>query len=108
MRKFITIKTTFPAIHSWTGCPLQEVFYLREPHRHIFYVTMRFEVTHNDRDIEFISQKNIIEDLIINVYRNHDLGDKSCEDIAEELGNKFGASYVSVFEDNENGAEIFF
>lgn len=108
MKKFITIKTTFPAIHQWEGCPIEEVTYLRNPHRHIFHVTLKFAVNHNNRDIEFISLKNKIEEYIQKWYYNKNLGNASCEDIAEDLGNHFLAHCVAVLEDNENGAEIFF
>lgn len=107
MKKFIVIKTDFPAQHHWPECDIPEVDFLRHPHRHLFYVVMKFNVTHNDRDIEFIRQKKEVEFFIESRYRDTFIGSMSCEDIAEELMKKFSADFVSVFEDNENGAEIY-
>lgn len=107
MKRFIIIKTDFPAIHSWPGCDVPGVEFLQHPHRHIFYAVIKFEVTHNDRDIEFIEMKRQIDRYIAEHYREKNLGSKSCEDIAEDIMSAFTADYISVFEDNENGAEIY-
>ena len=107
MRKFVVIKTDFPATHHWPECPIPEVSFLKWPHRHLFYVVMKFRVDHNDRDIEFIQQKNKVDHFILAEFSNLFLGKMSCEDIAEELMKRFKADFVSVFEDNENGAEIY-
>ena len=107
MKKLIVIRTTFAAIHHWPECDIEEVSFLRHPHRHLFYVTMKFNVSHNDRDIEFIRQKKEVDFFCESRYGDTFIGTMSCEDIAEELMNKFEADFVSVFEDNENGAEIY-
>ena len=39
--------------------------------------------------------------------RTHEFGAKSCEMLAKEILKEFDCVYVSVFEDNENGAEIY-
>lgn len=107
MKKLIVIKTDFPATHHWPDCDIPEVNFLRHPHRHLFYVVMKFRVDHNDRDIEFIRQKKEIEFFCEREYKDTFIGKMSCEDIAEELMKTFEADFVSVFEDNENGAEIY-
>lgn len=107
MKKFIVIKTDFPAVHSWPGCNVPGVEFLQHPHRHIFFAVIKFKVTHNDRDIEFINMKSKIDQFIANNYREKNIGAMSCESIAEAILTKFGACYVSIFEDNENGAEIY-
>ena len=54
------------------------------------------------RDIEeYLRSKYYKED-----YRSHFFGAKSCEMLATEILDLFGCCYVSVFEDNENGAEV--
>jgi hypothetical protein len=68
---------------------------------------MRFKVEHTDRDIEFISKKHEIDNYIGKFYADHDLDSSSCEQIAEDFMDRFKADYVSVFEDGENGAEIY-
>ena len=39
--------------------------------------------------------------------RTHEFGAKSCEMLAKEIMEEFDCCYVSVFEDNENGAEVY-
>ena len=39
-------------------------------------------------------------------YRSHFFGATSCEMLSKEILKTFDCCYVSVFEDNENGAEI--
>lgn len=104
MKKFIVIKTTFEAIHCWPECPIDEVQFLQHPHRHEFYVTMKWEVHHNDRDKEFIVMKREVDFWLQANYDKKDIGRKSCEDICDELKTAFkDAVFISVFEDNENG-----
>ena len=106
MKKRVIIRTQFSAIHHWPDCPIEEVVYLRSPHRHTFYLELKFDISHNDRDIEFISLKNKIAKDISKHWEGANIGRRSCEDIAEEFMNHYDAVYVSVFEDNENGAEL--
>ena len=106
MNRNIVIKTTFPAQHHWPDCDVPGVEYLQYPHRHLFYVTMKWSVSHGNREIEFIDQKKKVDAFILRQYSNQFLGVKSCEDIALELLQGFNATYCSVFEDNENGAEV--
>ena len=40
-----------------------DVSFLGYPHRHIFHFKVRIQVTHNDRDIEFIQFKRWLEKL---------------------------------------------
>ena len=107
MKRCIVIKTNFSAVHHWPDCPIKEVAYLTMPHRHLFYVTFKFSVNHNDRDIEFISKKIEIERYLNNEFANKFISAMSCEQIAEQLLIHFNADFVSVFEDNENGAEVY-
>jgi len=106
MRKLIVIRTQFEAIHNWIDCDILEVDFLRFPHRHIFYVTIKFTVRNNNREIEFLTFKKQLDKYISRNFGSN-VGSMSCEDIAEKLLNKFDASFVSVFEDNENGAEVY-
>lgn len=106
MKKNVILTTQFSATHHWPDCPIHEVAFLKYPHRHVFHITMKFPVKHNDRDIEFIHMKDKVNAFIKNKYDSKFIGTVSCEDIAQTLLEKFHASYVRVMEDNENGAEI--
>ena len=60
MKRYIVVRLCFEGIHCWPECDIQDVQFLKNPHRHIFYVTVKWEVKHSDRDKEFISLKEII------------------------------------------------
>jgi len=106
MKTRIIVKTQFTAIHHWPECPHDEVYYLQDPHRHIFHVTMKWKVDHDDRDKEFIMMKNKVDEFLRSHWHNKFVGKLSCEMMARRLVELFDADYVSVFEDNENGAEV--
>ena len=114
IKTLIVVKGQFEAIHSWDKCPHKDVSFLKWPHRHIFHVVLKLIVTHDDRDLEFIKIKRILEDHLIYKYHRYDLGSKSCEMLAEEIGDYFNrlienkVAFVSVSEDEENSAEIYY
>jgi hypothetical protein len=72
----------------------------------MFYVEVKFAVTHDNREIEFLTMKAKIDKYLSENYDGKFIYSKSCEMIAEEILNEFKASFVSVFEDNENGSEV--
>jgi hypothetical protein len=102
----VIVNTRFSAVHSWPNCPFEEVDFLKSPHRHEFHVTVKKQVFHDDRDIEFIMLKDLIDRYIDSVWNRRDIGSMSCEMIARNLLEHFYLDYVRVMEDNENGAEI--
>lgn len=101
----VIIKFQFEGVHSWPDCPLDEVLFLRSPHRHIFHVVAKKYVDHDDRDIEIIMLKRSMETYVYEQW-NGDLHSMSCEMIARHLLNIFALAYCSVLEDGENGAEV--
>jgi len=87
-----------------------DVSFLGHPHRHIFHFRVSIEVTHNNRDIEFIQFKRWLEKLynegtLVLDYR-------SCEMMSDDLYIHIAARYpgraviIQVAEDGENGCEI--
>lgn len=124
------VRTQFAALHCWTNAPA-EVKFLQCPHRHIFHVEVAVVVDHGDRAVEFfilreqvntvIRQKLLANtspylfdapEVIVNLGLPTMSG--SCEDmaqfIAEHLTLMYNhqVSYVSIFEDNENGGRIVY
>ena len=89
-----------------------DVSFLGYPHRHTFHFKLQIQVTHNDRDIEFIQFKRWLE----NLYKDDvlQLDYKSCEMIADDLytqiNNKYPGRFVviDVAEDGENGCQIVY
>jgi hypothetical protein len=89
-----------------------DVSFLGYPHRHIFHFKVAIQVFHNNRDIEFIQFKRWLE----NLYKEETLllDYKSCEMIADDLYQTISTRYpdrdieITVSEDNENGATIYY
>ena len=89
-----------------------DVSFLGYPHRHIFHFKVAIQVTHNDRDIEFIQFKRWLE----NSFRDGvmQLDHKSCEMVSDELYMYIANRYpdrdieITVSEDGENGATIYY
>ena len=111
MKTNIIVKLQVEGVHSWLDCPIEEVSFLTYPHRHIFHITAKKAVTHNDRDIEIIQLKRNIQQYLWQQYPSKfnavcEFNSLSCESIAEDLLKQFELNYCSVLEDNENGAEI--
>ncbi len=105
IRKYIQVNLQVEGLHHWQECDLKDVLYLKNLHRHIFYIKAIKEVSHNNRDIEIILFKNSIRKYLQETYQGN-FGNMSCEDIAEDVLRKFDCNIVEVLEDNENGAIV--
>lgn len=104
----IIVKFQVEGTHAWKDCPFEEVAYLKNPHRHVFHVTAKKTVNHDNRDIEIIMLKRYMQMWLSCADRSAvNFHDRSCETIARHYLEKFDLDYCSVLEDNENGAEIF-
>lgn len=90
---------------------LADVAFLANEHRHIFHFNVAIEVTHNDRDIEFIQFKRWLESLYQGTLQ---LNYKSCEMICDDLYEAIASRYpdrkiqITVSEDGENGATVIY
>lgn len=107
-QKSIAVRTSFIDQHCWPDAP-QEVAYLRDLHRHRFFVTVYANVSHGNRQLEFHLFQDYITKFTI-PYLQAVLLNKcntmSCEDMAEVLALKlreenFKVYRVVVSEDNE-------
>jgi hypothetical protein len=94
-----------------------DVSFLGYPHRHTFHFKVQIQVTHNDRDIEFIQFKRWLERLYAEVDSSTavlQLDYKSCEMIADDLYLHINSKYpgrfvvIDVAEDGENGCQIVY
>ena len=112
----LIINTQFAAVHHWPLCDVEHSqSYLRHPHRHVFHIRMKWRVSHENREIEFIELKNQVDAFLKNKYDTFKkewratpfIGSISCEELATILLEAFpDAFYCRVMEDNENGAEV--
>lgn len=104
-KRSITARLQYEALHHWSNADsIPEVSFLKHPHRHIFHIEMTKEVGGSNREVEFIQFKRQVE-IWLRRYE-HDFGERSCEQIAEELLEEFKCCKVSVSEDGENSATV--
>lgn len=109
--EMVFVRLQVEGLHKWADCPFEEVSYLRDLHRHVFFIEAYLPVTHSDRDQEFIMLKHEITEYIYDNYwdpilKCHNFGGMSCEMIGKELCGAFDLSMCSVSEDNENGGIV--
>jgi hypothetical protein len=116
---FINVQTKIEGVHRWENAP-DKVSFLRNLHRHLFNVSVKLEVTHNDRDIEFFILKNDIENFFENNYpkfhpemiRLFNFDKLSCEHISEDLRIFIKDKYkkekveIEIREDEENSGVL--
>lgn len=108
MKIYIRIKLFIEGIHCWSECPIKDVSFLRNPHRHIFHISCLKEVKHDNRDVEIIMFKREVETYLRTKFGVPcDFAGMSCEMIASELITKFQLHSCEVLEDGENGALLF-
>lgn len=91
-----------------------DVSFLGNPHRHIFHFRVEMEVFNDNRDVEFIQAKRIMESWFRPYSGVLDLNYKSCEMIAKDLYKECIATWperdfiIEVSEDKENGCRMYF
>lgn len=108
----IIVSIRVPGLHKWSECNLKEVDFLKNYHRHIFYIKCEKEVKKTNREIEIILFKSEIIKFLTNYFEFKECGaldfkNNSCEDIAKLLVKKFKLISCEVLEDNENGARVY-
>ncbi len=110
----IWVTAQFEALHFYKDAPVA-VDFLRHPHRHVFHVRVEMKVTHQDRDVEFITFKHWLEQRC-SALRGRSPFQMSCEMIADSLIQEMRIARiwpmawvrVDVSEDNENGGSVTF
>lgn len=107
MKREIITFNEIQGFHFYPNAP-SGVGYLSNIHRHVFVIRARAEVSHNEREIEIITEQNIIEETLKKEYGYPCIfGPMSCESIAEWLlGQLPELSYVEVLEDGYGGAAL--
>jgi hypothetical protein len=107
MKREICTYNELQGFHFYPDAPTG-VGYLSNLHRHVFVIKARAQVSHNEREIEIITEQNVIEGKLEEKYgRPCMFGSMSCESIAEWLLNELPElSYVEVLEDGYGGAAL--
>jgi len=99
IRQFIEIITDFQAIHNWPECSIEEVSFLKYPHRHKIIINVKIE-TNKDRQIEFFVFKNKIDNIIDNLFgkeKTKQLGRMSMEEISMKILNEIKKEYNNCY-----------
>ena len=106
---YIITKNSVPGYHHWKDAP-ERLAFLRSRHRHIFEISLKIPVGNADRDKEIIETQNAVQEYLLGAHGigtkplEIDIGDMSCESLAKELADAFGAQEVTVLEDGYGGA----
>jgi len=93
-----------------TRVDLCDVAFLANMHRHMFHFRVEISVEHDNRDIEFIQFKRMLEGWYDS--NKLDIDNRSCEALAGDLCRAILVTYpgrsvtVEVSEDGENGASV--
>lgn len=107
MKTYIRVRTQFEGYHCYPGAGNIDprIAFLESPHRHMFKVEAKIEVSHLDRELEFFLVKWGIAEFI----KSGDQNKKSCEMIATEILDYLLKTYgygryveVTVSEDGES------
>ena len=104
MKMFVKTYNEIEGWHYWEDAPAA-VDFLRYPHRHIFHIITEFEVTDADREIEILMKQWEIAHYLEKKYDSN-FFDMSCEMIAAEIFEHFGAVRCEVTEDGKGGAIV--
>lgn len=107
----IIVRFHVEGLHCWENCEIEEVMYLKNLHRHQFFVIATKSVYHNDREIEFIKLSHQMKKYLQTKYfsKQHQcllFGSQSCEMLATELLKQFKLDTCEVNEDGEGGAVV--
>ena len=109
-KKVVVVTVEFEGLHRWKDCQYEEVNFLREWHRHKFFVKVGVRVDGSDREVEFFTFKYWLEREVLKEWKGKRF-ESSCEMIAEEIGKRcldarYRVDFVEVWEDGENGARV--
>lgn len=109
MNRYVVCEIQVEGLHCWPEAS-GHVAYLQHIHRHIFVIRLEFHVHGSNREVEIITRQSEIRRYLLDRYGDHDdvyrFGRMSCEDIAEELLEKFAAASCTVLEDGFGGARV--
>lgn len=115
----VIAKLMIEGLHFWKDAP-EKVEFLRNKHRHTFYIEVKVKVDHADRQIEAITLKHNILKLLDETFPRfypykeplhfitaYDFASLSCESLAQFILDKLPADSVLILEDNEVGGEAW-
>lgn len=108
MKSSIIVKTNFEGIHCHPKA-VDDVDFLRQPHRHNFYITAKIGLKEGEAELEPTVIKRGINSFL---YSKPFTVQYSCVQMAKDiigmLERTFGERNITVgvYEDNENGGKV--
>lgn len=107
MKRYVDTYNVVEGFHYYPGAP-EFCAYLSARHRHLFVIRCKFEVTHNDREIEINDAQHQIAAKLHEYYGTPcEFCSLSCESIAQFLLNNFESMVeCQVLEDGYGGATL--
>jgi hypothetical protein len=95
--RHILVTAQAEGLHHWPDAPDSEQ-YLRQPHRHLFTVTVRMQVRHSDREVEINAfarwlNSQVLPSLAAAREGPADFGTQSCEQLAERVTGEIRARH---------------
>jgi hypothetical protein len=112
-KSFIVVRTQFEGFHRYPGAGSIDprIAFLEDRHRHMFHVTAKMAVDHQNREQEFFLVKWKLQEFI----RSGEMNNKSCEMMAQEIIEHhliptYGHRYyeVTVSEDGESDGIVVY
>jgi len=114
MKTSIIVTSDKIAFHKYDDVP-NPVSFLRNRHRHKFFIQLELEVFHDDRELEFFTVQSALNEWLKD---KNEVG--SCEMLAKDIHDWASKKYritdnnlytwrktvVEVWEDKENGARV--
>ena len=100
------IKGQFEAEHKWDKAP-EDVAFLRNLHRHMFFVEVHIELFHEDRELEFYRVKRQLKTILDEIVKPSHF---SCEMYSDQIHRHLTAKYpnrkmtIGVYEDDLEGS----
>ena len=71
MTQYVICALQMEGFHCWPEAD-GELAYLKNSHRHIFFITAEFPVRNANREIEIISQQNAVKRYLLSKYGDED------------------------------------
>lgn len=112
MKTNIIVTLQVEGQHRWENCPIPEMAFLKDYHRHLFCFKIEKGIENLDREIEIIKFKREVSDYIRSEFYDSVLGmcnfgNMSCEQIGKLLLEVFHLYSIEVLEDHENGSKTY-
>ena len=89
LNKWVEVNYKFRGVHCWKTCSIDIVDFLKNVHHHEFELTVKYEVTDSDRQIEFITEQLVLEKLIHHIFKNYNNDKKVVDEIFDHLYKEY-------------------